>query len=158
MTKMESVAQRKKIQKTFEDVRSVSFNEKRSTFLNEQEINSFLDKINSFKEDLIAKTDRIDNINERLENLSWFTDLDDDSLMLLNDLISVAKDLRMTLVRQYVKMTVIRKKGIANKEIKEFKSSIDDLKEICEDLESVFFSLPKMPEFKETTKLLSLVS
>jgi len=155
---MECVTHRSKIQETFDDVRSVSYTEKRSAFLDEEEINFFLDKINSFKEDLIAKTDRINNINERLEGVTWLTDLDDDCLMLLNDLISVAKDLRTSLVRQYVKLTFIRKKGIAKKEIKEFKSSIDDLKETYEDLESVFFSLPEMPEFKETTRLLSLVS
>jgi hypothetical protein len=76
---------------------------------------------------------------------------------LLNDLISSAKDLRTTFIRQYVLLTTFRKKGIAKEEIKNFKSAVDDLKEICDDLESVFFFLPKMPDFNETTKQLSLV-
>jgi hypothetical protein len=41
--------------------------------------------------------------------------------------------------------------------ILEFKIAVDEQKEVYEDLESVFFFLPEMPDFKETTKLLSLV-
>lgn len=77
--------------------------------------------------------------------------------MLLNDLISSAKDLRTSLIRQYISMNFFRKKGIAKEEIKNFKNSIDELKESYEDLESVFFFLPEMPDFVETTSKLSLV-
>lgn len=51
----------------------------------------------------------------------------------------------------------MRSKGIAKEEISNFKAAIDDLKDSYQDLESVFFFLPKMPEFKETTKQLSLI-
>ena len=54
-------------------------------------------------------------------------------------------------------MNDLRKKGIAKEAIKDFKNSIDELKEAYEDLESVFFFLPEMPDFKETTSKLSLV-
>ena len=77
--------------------------------------------------------------------------------MLTNDLISAAKDLHSSLVRQYISLDFLRKKGVAKEEIKEFKTSIDELKETYQDLESVFFYLPEMPEFVETTKQLSLV-
>jgi 5-bromo-4-chloroindolyl phosphate hydrolysis protein len=61
------------------------------------------------------------------------------------------------LIRQYVSLYLIRSKGIAKEEIKNFKNTIDDLKENYQDLESVYFFLPEIPDFKETTKLLSLV-
>ncbi len=77
--------------------------------------------------------------------------------MLINDIISVGKDLDSSLIRQYVGFDFLRKKGIAKEEIKNFKKSIDGLKESYSDLESVFFFLPEISEFKETTKLLSLV-
>ena len=77
--------------------------------------------------------------------------------MLINDLIAAAKDLHSSLLRQYVGFNYIRSKGIATAEILEFKNSIDELKEAYSDLESVFFYLPEMPEFLETTKKLSLV-
>ncbi|MCA1751477.1 MAG: hypothetical protein LC670_06730, partial [Flavobacteriales bacterium] len=65
--------------------------------------------------------------------------------------------LHSSLLRQYISLGLLRKRGIAKEEIKGFKNSIDELKESFEDLESVFFFLPEMPEFVETTKRLSLV-
>ncbi len=56
-----------------------------------------------------------------------------------------------------ISVNVIRSKGIAKEEIKNFKSAIDDLKDVASDLESRFFFLPKIPDFQETTKELSLV-
>ena len=76
--------------------------------------------------------------------------------MLINDVISSIKDLHATLIRQYVALTFIRSRNIAKAEIRNFKTAIDDLKEVGADLESVFFFLPATPQFKETTKQLSL--
>ena len=77
--------------------------------------------------------------------------------MSLNDLIASIKDAHSILIKQYVSLNYIRSKGIAKEEISKFKSSIDDLKESYQDLESVFFFLPEIPDFKETTKQLSLI-
>src|SRR5690606_6943666 len=142
---------------TFSNVRSFSFQEKKAPLLDEEKVNSFLDAILDFKNSLKEKTERIYNINEKIERITWFNEIDEESLMLLNDLISSAKDLRTSLVRQYISMNSLRTKGIAKEEIKDFKNSIDELKESYEDLESVFFFLPKMPDFVETTSKLSLV-
>jgi hypothetical protein len=154
---MEALYYKDEIKSTFSEIRTVSFEEKKSSSMQEEQINAFLDAIIDLKSILNNKTQVIESINERIEKITWFTDLDEECLLLLNDLISSAKDLRTTLVRQYVLLTPFRKKGIAKEEIKNFKSAVDDLKEICDDLESVFFFLPKMPDFNETTKQLSLV-
>lgn len=154
---MEAIYYKKEIKKTFSDIRTVSFEEKKSSLMQEEQINAFLDAIIDLKSVLTQKTQVIESINERIEKITWFTNLDEECLLLINDLISSARDLRSTLVRQYISLSIIRKKGIAKEEIKNFKSAVDDLKEICDDLESVFFFLPQMPMFVETTKLLSLV-
>ncbi len=154
---MEAIYYKKEIKKTFSDIRTVSFEEKKSSLMQEEQVNAFLDAIIDLKLVLNKKTQVIESINERIEKITWFTDLDEDCLLLINDLISTARDLRTTLVRQYVSLSTIRKKGIAKEDIKNFKSAMDDLKEICDDMESVFFFLPQMPMFVETTKLLSLV-
>lgn len=153
---MECISYKLEIEKTFTNVRALSFNEKKSPLLDKERINS-LDVILDFKSLLKEKTDKLNHINERIEKLTWFNDLDDECLMLINDLISAAKDLQSTLIRQYVSMNFLRKKGVVKDEIKEFKDSIDELKEAYEDLESVFFFLPEFPDFIETTKQLSLV-
>jgi len=155
--KMEYLSYKNEINDTFSSVREFSFKEKTTPLVDEDEVNSLLDSINGFKKKLKTKSSKIYQINERIEKLTWLNDLDNESLMMLNDLISVGKDLKSSLVRQYVSMGYLRKRGIAKEEIKDFKNSIDELKESCEDLESVFFFLPEMPDFTETTKRLSLI-
>ncbi|MGV8090325.1 MAG: hypothetical protein AB2L24_00485 [Mangrovibacterium sp.] len=154
---MECLAYKSEIKNTFSSVRAFSFTEKKSPLLDEKQINKFLDTLSDLKTFIISKTQKIDEINERMEKLTWFNDLDDECLMLINDLISSAKDLHSSLIRQYIKMNFLRKRGIARDEIKNFKNSVDELKESYSDLESVFFFLPKIPDFIETTKELSLI-
>jgi hypothetical protein len=154
---MECLSYKSEIVDTFSNVRSFSFQEKKTPLLDEDGVNSFLDAILNFKSGLKEKTSKIYNINERIEKITWFNNLDEESLMVINDLISSAKDLRTSLIRQYISMNFLRKKGIAKEKIKDFKNSIDELKESYEDLESVFFFLPEMPYFVETTTKLSLV-
>lgn len=154
---MDCISPKTELIDTFSNVRSFSFEQKKSPLLGEESINAVLDAILDFKSELMEKSKRIQLLNERLESITWLNNLDEECLMLLNDLISSAKDLRTTLLRQYIAMNFFRAKGIAKDEIKDFKIAIDLLKETYEDLESVFFFLPEMPDFKETTKKLSLI-
>ena len=94
---------------------------------------------------------------EKIEEITWFNDLDNDTLMSINDLISSIRDLHSTLLRQYISLGYVRSKGIAKEEIKRFKASIDDLKDVAADLESRFFFLPNISGYQETTKELSLL-
>lgn len=149
---MEALEFESKIEETFKEVRSFSFREKR-----EPNIDGFLDAIIDVKSRLAEKTSKIIEIADRMEEITWLTGIDEERLLLLNDLISAAKDVHSTLIRQYVALNDWREKGIAKNEIKSFKSAIDTLKETYEDLESVFFFLPEMPDFVDTTKKLSLI-
>ncbi len=155
---MECLSAKSEISDTFQRVRDFSFQEKKEAFLYEEEkTNEFLDAILAFKNNLGIKTNKINLLLEEIEKLTWYDNLDDECLKLINDLISSMKDLHSSLIRQYVSMNKVRAKGIAKAEIKYFKLAIDDLKESFQDLESVFFYLPEMPDFQETTKLLSLI-
>ncbi len=153
---MECLTFKSEIANTFSIVRNFSFEEKK-TFLNEEKVNALLDAILEFKKVFNKKTEAINSINERIEKLTWFSEIDDETLLLLNDLISSIKDAHSTLIKQYVSLNYIRSKGIAKDEISKFKIAINDLKESYQDLESVFFFLPEIPDFKETTKQLSLI-
>lgn len=146
------------LENTYKEVRSFSYAEKKISFVPEEEpINEFLDAVNNFKSDIVSRTERINSIVLSLEKLTWGGEADDEVLMLINDLISSCKDLKSSLIRSYVSTTFLRKKGIAKKEIKAFKASIDDLQEAFDDLESIYFHLPKIEGFTETTNQLSLV-
>lgn len=153
---MECLTLKSAISHTFSSVRNFSFQEKKA-FLNEEQVNALLDAILEFKKVFNDKTEKINSINEKIEKLTWYNDIDDETLLSLNDLISSIKDAHSTLIKQYVSLNYIRSKGIAKEEISKFKSAIDDLKESYQDLESVFFFLPEIPDFKETTKQLSLI-
>jgi hypothetical protein len=144
-----------KIKSTVEEIRRISFQEKRN--YSEKKMNSFLNVILDFKENLNEKTDRIQKLVNILEEITWFKVIDDECLMLLNDLIAQSKDLHSSLIRHYALSLQFKQKGIAKKEIINYKTAIDDFKESFSDLESVFFFLPDMPEFKETTRELSLI-
>ena len=154
---MDSLNYIPKISATFETVRKFSFEQKQEASFDEEKINNFLDKILDFKQVFSAKTEKINSLVEKIEQITWFNNPDSDSLILINDLISSVRDLRSSLLRQYISLNFIRTKGIAKDEIKNFKTAIDDLKEIASDLESIFFFLPNISEFKETTKELSLI-
>lgn len=154
---MKTLQSKTEIKEIYSAVRELSFEEKKSPLIAEAKVNEFLDAILSFKEKLKLRTDELDKINESIEKVTWFQDITNEDLKLINDLISAAKDLHSSLIRQYVVMTSIKAKGIAKKEIKDYKNILDDLRELTEDLESVFFHLPEMPDFQETTKQLSLI-
>lgn len=154
---MECLTPESEIKRACNNIRFFSFAEKTNPLQCEDQINDFLDTILEFKKSLNEKTQKLFEINGEMERLTWFNDLNKECLMLINDLIASAKDLHSALIRQYVRMNYIRAKGVAKHEIKDFKNSIDELKETYIDLESVFFYLPEIPDFVETTKQLSLV-
>ncbi len=154
---MATIADKSFIKRTFTEIKEASYKEKSQPLTAEQLTNNFLDSILELKKILKEKTADVFLINEMMEKLTWVNDVDEESLMLLNDLISLAKDFRGSLIRQYISLNDLRKQGLAKEEIKEFKNGIDELKEVYEDLESVYFFLPKMPEFVETTRKLSLI-
>jgi len=152
---MESLNQTK-ILETFENVRKLSFEEKKDSIFNEVKINKLLDTILDFKKVYTDKTIKINTLVEKIEQITWFNNVGNDSLMSINDLISSIRDLHSSLLRQYISLNFIRTNGIAKEEIKKFKDSINDLKYIAADLDSRFFFQPNTPDFQETTKELSL--
>lgn len=141
-----------KIKEVLSSARHYSFEEKKMPYIDENKISNLV------KNTIEAKIKEINTFNEEVEKLTWLDDLDEDCLILLNDLISFSKDWHSSLIRQNVAMdSILGTEGITMEAIENFRISIDELKESYEDLESVFFFLPKMPDFVETTKQLSLI-
>jgi len=143
------------ISHTVNTVSELSYSEKRDRLTKEAEIDRFLDHILDLKESIHKKTEGINNLNDLLYNIATFTGLDEDCLKLLNMLIAIGRDYHSTLDQQYSKLKELEE--IASTEINDFGLSIDNLKENIDDLESIFFTLPKSPGFDDVTKELSLL-
>ena len=154
---MDSITYKPQILETFENVRNFSFEEKKEAVMDETKMNKFLDRIIDFKKSLKIKTDKIEEIIESSEKITWFNHLDDDSLLIVNDLVSSIRNLHSSLHIQYISLQYIQEKGIAKVEMKNFISAIDDLKEIANDLDSRFFFLTNNDEFDKITKELSQI-
>ena len=143
-----------------DNAREFSYKVKKNPIeLDEEMMNEFLDNINLLKKLLIEQTDKINEVIHNIEQITWIDpkEIDEECLKDINDIISTLKDLHSSLIRQFVQLNPIRKKGIAKSECKAYKGAMDDIKDSYADLESVFFYLPEMPGFVETTKQLSLI-
>lgn len=152
---MTTVATQECLNDVMANIRKASYEEKRDLKSEEEILNSFLDSINVIKKDLTDKTDKINDISNDMEKLSWLHEVDDDILRQLNELIVLAKDTKGTLIKQYVRINNIMPPGTAKECLVNFKHSIDLFKETYTDLENAFFIFPKDNAFQEITKALS---
>ncbi len=145
---------------TYKLMGKFSFKEKNKPTFNREIIHHLLiNGILDFQNVLKELNEKISNITDELEALTWLKiDTSDQSnLMLVHKIIALSKDLHHSLIRQYNNMNTINCEKIVKEEIKNFKNSIEDLKETTKDVENVFFYLLTAPDFKETSKKLSLV-
>lgn len=154
---IESVLYHARITEILENVRRFAFEEKKDPTFSKARIDNLLDKILDFQQKLVKQNDKIDTLIEGIEQLTWFTDLDDVSLMTIDELIFSTRDLHSSLLKQYIIMNELRTKGSAKDVIKEHQASLDDLKDVAADLDSRFFFLPNLPDFRQTTNELSLI-
>lgn len=152
---MECLTAKSKIQETFKEV-SELYTQKNIKAINEQEaVNRFLDKILAFQKRLQERTDNINVINSKFQELSWLHDMDQECLDLMKEILVKSKDVHKKLIKFYVSLSTLIRKGIAKEAIHNFKLALDDLNEFTQDLEDLFFNLPDDKEFTERVKKLS---
>lgn len=148
--------QQDKISQMIEVVKTASFNERRTIDNDEETLNAFLDSINSLKRELSLKTDIINSIIPKLEELTWFNNPNEETLKQVNELIALIKDLYTIYNKKFINYSNTLKKGeIATAEIEAFECCLHDLAEIGDDLENVFFTFPQDKEFQTLNQQLS---
>ena len=123
----------------------------------EGETNNILDKILVFKNKLTERKCQIENLIIKLEELTWQINdtKQEDVSQRLKGLIESLNDTHSILTGQYDGYKKLKALNIARKEIIAFKYALDNLKEIGEDLQSVFFGLPNNQDFQNTDKYIS---
>jgi len=147
----------REIKNTSNEVREFSFKQKKELLSKQEIIDQFLDAIPVLKKVLADRTKTLEDIVDKIDYLTTLGKPSESALLKINDLISLLRDWHSVVIREYVSLNSIRKLKIAKEEIKSYKSAIDDLKEVYEDMESIYFFLPGMPEFEETTKEISMI-
>ncbi len=145
------------LKETVDTARFLSFEEKKEVYCAESKINVLLDQILELRKLYSIKTEKIASLIEKMELITWFDQLDQDSLLLVNDLISAVRDLHSSLIRQFKSADMLLIEDIISTDIINFKEAVSDLNDVANDLESRFFYLSKNEEFIQITKELSLV-
>lgn len=151
---MECLTAKDKINKTFIEVSELS-KPKNTKSVDQIVIDSFLDRILEFQSNIQEKADKINFVNSKFQELTWVENVDNECLLLLRKLINTSKDLHNKMIKYYVSLNWAIKKGIATEAMKNFKLSLDDLKEYNQDLEDLFFNLPEDKDFTERVNMLS---
>jgi small-conductance mechanosensitive channel len=152
--KMNTTDYSEKIAVIANDVRVLSFDEKKEIPTGE-EIDRLLDAVIESKKFIQAKISRTDQLTQALETITWMNNPSEQDLLEINQLISSARDLRLTLLKTYsVLNNFIQQKNVLAAEVNDLKRALDDFTETIDDVESVFFFLPRDKEFKETSDLL----
>jgi hypothetical protein len=123
------------IRKIAKSVSDFSNRENKYSFSEENQINDLLDSINGFKRALSDKTQKVREINDRINELRGYDEPDRRCIMFMHDIVSSAKELHSLLVSQQVSMNSILALGIASDVIKDFKDSIDELMKSTMNLE-----------------------
>ena len=152
---------RKEIRQFAKLVEKMSSNVYDLFFEKQKKVGKLIDKIKD-REDI---TDRMDlELNDFLAKVSE-TDITKSTSNEIKQMLSMSSDLErigdiyfeITKNFERLKREEVELPANAKEEIKDFKNSLDELKETYQDLESVFFYLPEFSGFTETTKQLSLV-
>lgn len=94
---------------------------------------------------------------QKLERVSWHDNRDESAVSIIKEIILITKEIHAVLIRFYVRINNSKAGKILKPEIKDLKSSTDDLREISQDLEFVFINSPNDEEMIGLVRRLSLL-
>lgn len=129
--------------------KEVSVKEKKAKVSFEEHINKVLDSILAAKAFLQSNADGISNFLPKVEEVTWFPDVDEELLAGVKELIASLEGLNKVMVKNYVIYSRFFSKHNVNKsELKSYKAVADDVLEMATDLNSIFFILPLDQDFQ----------
>lgn len=150
---MDCLTAKSKIQETFNEVNEL--NKKNDKVLKEGAVNHFLDKILELQSHINERTNKVNYINSKFQEISWLENLDAECIDVLKKVLELSKKWHNKLIKHYVSLSWAIRKNIATEAMRKFKDELDDLKERNQDLEDLFFNLPADKEFTQRIETLS---
>lgn len=151
---MDCVSVKDKIERVSKEVFECTHEQELTSKEKQFAVDSLLDKILEFQGRIKEKSDKVAFLNLKLEEFTWFVDLDEECLGLMKSLLNTARKYHRALMMYYVDRSWAIKKSIARELMLEFKCSIDDLKEHIHDLDEIFFVLKEDVDYNDITKKL----
>lgn len=134
-----------------ESFRNVNF-EKMLKALLENPCDENLDLINKVRANFVGSTEAMEDIIEKLQSLTWtIVEPTPDDLKSVADIISLGRQLLKGAVSIVASYQPLWEKGVIITETNEFKEVSGHLGEVLDDIESVYFKLPDLPGFNDTT-------
>lgn len=122
----------------------------------EKKVNGLLDNINDAKRRLLKRTEEVNNLIPKIEELTWFTDVDEETLTEMKGLISNIKELYKLMLSFWVQVSRnFAKHQVAKTELKGYREAADEVREMAGDLEARFFTSPQDDEFQAIANTLN---
>lgn len=117
-----------------------------------------LDLINHARTNFVRSADTMKDIISKLQSLTWkLVDPAANDLKSVSDIIFLGRQLYKSSVAIIDSYQPLWHKGVIIAETSEFRETNEHLLEVLDDIESVYFKLPHLPGFNDTThKLQSL--
>lgn len=118
----------------------------------EKKVNKFLDYVLAEKAFFQEHADDLAGILPNIEGFSWFSDLDENGMAHIKEIIELMNKLHGIMRARYIKANVFFVRNqIGTQELKAYKVVADDLKELAADLHARFFVFPIDDEFQAIT-------
>lgn len=117
-----------------------------------------LDLINHARANFVRSADTMKDIISKLQSLTWeLVDPTADDLKSVSDIIFLGRQLYKSSASVIRSFQPLWHKEVIITETSEFRETNEHLLEVLDDIESVYFKLPHLPGFNDTThKLQSL--
>lgn len=111
-----------------------------------------LDQINQVRANFVGSAAAIEDIIEKLQSLTWtLREPNADDLKSVADIVFIGRQLvrgSASIIHSYQPLW---QKGVIITETNEFKEASEHLAEVLDDIQSVYFQLPNLPGFDDTT-------
>ncbi len=115
-----------------------------------------MDAVNENRSFVVDITSKINELTTKLEAFSWFENVTESDKILIDFALMLTDDLCKNLSKNYATLNrVCKSKNVLKDELKAYKQSISDLKEVAFDIRTIYFTLPNDKEFQELNKELA---
>lgn len=142
------------IRKVVRDVENISYEQRIHPLTQDENNNVIIEMYSNFKPKLNNFTNALNGLTEKYESLTWLDNPNEDSLKSLHTLITISKSFCNTInldFNHFKTCNALKENNFLKTEIENYEMSIQDFTEVTNDLERVFFTLPKNKEFNTTT-------